>query len=1122
MLQYTEKQLNTYFGNATMGRARDYAAGRRIHQFNVQNMPNGYRLQAKVQGDGRLYVTTVWAAEKNDTLELRTDCSCPVGERCKHAAALLLFYQKQQATPKLISNNTSKPNLPLDLQQWLTDISKITQESLDKQAEARSFSKRTLCYVLDYQTTASQRRITTVSLYSLSVSTEGVLDYNTITDYAPESVFKANPPQFIRQQDVAIAKELGFGGKVLEGVKALPLLKKIINTGRAYWGVLEKGNPPLVWSETLHDATFDWAVIDTKGTQKPVLNTSEAPHLITLPLDPPVYVDSQAHTVGMLKVSVPLPILARLMEAPPVAITQVEAVETRLKELSQEYGYAVPTPRPLKQESRKANSFTPCLFLQDTPIKRHAKYGWGMEDSSLATARLAWRYDDAPPIPFGEDGAITTLSTDGTLTTLRRQRTDEVAFSKMLPKNGLIRLQTVPLPNVTLQNKKSFFLPDVEKFSGDTEEAWTHFMLETVPILRKAGFEIIIAEDFSYNVQQPDEWYGDVGEGAEEAETTGIDWFDFHLGVVVDGQKVDIVAPLLKMLRRWGSDSTDFIKNVSESKTISIQQENGKRLVLPAQRVAAILRFLLSVDSGTGDDLKLNRSNAVDLVELQAALESSKMRWFENSKLRNLGVALKDNGGIPHVLLPSSINATLRPYQQDGVNWLSFLRTQGVGGILADDMGLGKTLQALSYIQLEKEVGRLQHRPVLVIAPTSLMFNWKNEAEKFCPTLKVLTLQGLDRKQHFRNIPNADVVLTTYPLLPFDKEMLLKHRFHTIFLDEAQYIKNAKAKTTLIASQLKADNRFCLTGTPLENHLGEIWSLFNFLMPGFLQDSKTFTKHYRNPIEKKQDEGTRKYLLQRVRPFLLRRTKEQVATELPPKTEIVQYCELEREQREVYEGVRLRMHEKVRAEIAERGLARSQIIVLDALLKLRQICCHPPLLKSEDTKKITASAKLEALTELIENLLQEGRRIVIFSQFVEMLKVIEKTLQKKGISYSMLTGQTKDRATVVNQFQEGQTEIFLISLKAGGVGLNLTAADTVIHYDPWWNPAAERQAADRVYRIGQDKPVFVYKLIAKDTVEEKILALQQRKQDLADSLFSEGGEAMKKLTQADVESLLAA
>jgi non-specific serine/threonine protein kinase len=439
-------------------------------------------------------------------------------------------------------------------------------------------------------------------------------------------------------------------------------------------------------------------------------------------------------------------------------------------------------------------------------------------------------------------------------------------------------------------------------------------------------------------------------------------------------------------------------------------------------------------------------------------------------------------------------------------------------------MGLGKTLQTLAHILAEKEAGRLTD-PALIVMPTSLIPNWQDEAARFAPALRVLALHGSKRKALFEQIAAHDLVLTTYALLPRDLKQLAGRRWHLAILAAAQNIKNPRSKAALAVGQLDAGQRLCLTGTPLENHLGELWSLFDFLMPGWLGDAKTFTRLYRTPIEKKADAQRLAHLVARVRPFLLRRTKEQVARELPPKTEIVKRIELSDVQRDRYETLRLAMDKKVREEIQRLGLGRSQLVILEALLRLRQACCDLRLVEGagEAAAPLGAgdSGKLSALLEMLDELISEGRRVLLFSQFTSMLALIEDELRARKIGYVKLTGATQDRRAPVEAFQAGGVPVFLISLKAGGAGLNLTAADTVIHFDPWWNPAAEAQASDRAYRIGQDKPVFVYKLIARGSVEEKIQLLQQSKANLASSVLGGAGAGEWSLSEADLDALLA-
>ena len=546
-----------------------------------------------------------------------------------------------------------------------------------------------------------------------------------------------------------------------------------------------------------------------------------------------------------------------------------------------------------------------------------------------------------------------------------------------------------------------------------------------------------------------------------------------------------------------------------------VRLDDGRLLPVPMNQVHALIRVLDELlDRAADDGLRVSRLDAMRLTELETAVP---LVWDADHRLREVARRLAAGGIVPRQP-PPGFGATLRSYQAEGVGWLQFLREFGFGGILADDMGLGKTVQALAHIAIEKAEGRLD-LPALIVAPTSVVPNWRREAQRFTPDLIVHVSHGLKRRESFAAMTGADIVLTTYALLSRDREALLAREFHLVILDEAQQIKNAQTQAAKVVGDLAARHRLCLTGTPLENHLGELWSLFHFLIPGFLGDAAAFRRTYRNPIEKHGDATRRASLSRRIRPFLLRRTKEQVATELPPRTEIVRPVELLGAQRELYETVRASVNERVRAEIAARGFGQSRIVVLDALLKLRQVCCDPSLLKLENATRITESAKLDALRDMLRQLLPEGRRVLVFSQFTSMLAIIEREVTAMGIGYVKLTGETRDRERPVNAFQAGEVPLFLISLKAGGTGLNLTAADTVIHYDPWWNPAVERQATDRAHRIGQDKPVFVYKLIAAGSVEEKIMAMQVAKAALAADILGDGAAAGAPVSADDISAL---
>ena len=470
-----------------------------------------------------------------------------------------------------------------------------------------------------------------------------------------------------------------------------------------------------------------------------------------------------------------------------------------------------------------------------------------------------------------------------------------------------------------------------------------------------------------------------------------------------------------------------------------------------------------------------------------------------------------------------ALETVLRPYQKHGVAWLAFLRRNGFGGVLADDMGLGKTVQVLALFQSLKQAISAEPAPAphLVVCPTSLVTNWAAEAAKFTPGLRVLALHGAERHARFAEIPQHNLVVTSYALIRRDAELYREFAFDTAVLDEAQHIKNRATQNAQAVKAIRSRHRLVLTGTPLENSVLDLWSIFDFLMPGYLGAAADFRERYELPISRDRDEAAQARLVRRVRPFLLRRLKREVAADLPAKLEQVSFCELTEDQAAVYRQLLEASRREVLDAVGAQGLAKSRMVVLTTLLRLRQVCCDLRLLKLPGTPPETASAKLELFSELLEEILDGGHRALVFSQFTSMLAFLRERLTADGVGFCYLDGSTTDRAAVVRRFQTSpDVPVFLISLKAGGTGLNLTAADTVIHFDPWWNPAVEAQATDRAHRIGQTRIVTSYKLIARGTVEEKILRLQERKRATLATVLGEESLA-GALDWDEIQELLA-
>ncbi len=719
---------------------------------------------------------------------------------------------------------------------------------------------------------------------------------------------------------------------------------------------------------------------------------------------------------------------------------------------------------------------------------------------------LEFTYAEAPGqvFPFGGGAMV--------FETWRRDAAAERACFSRLESLGLTRC------GAALSHALKAALRDVLLFHPIDPAPWEDLLLVHLPALVTEGWRLQTDPSFDLEILHPEYFYEDI------AETPKNDWFAADIGIESGGKRVPLLPLLVSFLKRQPAAlDPDRLLEKGESPVL-IPLEDGRSMVpVPASRLHRILTSLTELFAGkpklTDGKFSIHRLQAAAFLTGEG--DDLLFRRTTDS-LRSLVAHLRketDPAAAPE-MPPASLHASLRPYQVEGFRWLRSLARHGLGGILADDMGLGKTLQTLAHLLAEVESGAADGRPSLIVCPTSVLHNWKDEALKFTPSLSVHIHYGSARAASLERSGNPDLIITSYPLLVRDSEALAAMEFHLVVLDEAQFIKNPRTQAASCAGRLQSRLRLCLTGTPMENHLGELWSILHFLMPGYLGGWEDFTRIFRTPIEKQQDGRRREQLAKRIAPVFLRRTKQAVLTDLPPRIDLIHRIALPAAQADLYESVRAAMDVRVREEIDKRGVERSHIAILDALLKLRQVCCHPALLKLESARKVTASAKLDFFLGLVPELIEEGRRILVFSQFVEMLAIISKGLEKLKIPHLMLTGQSKDRPSLVAQFQNGDVPIFLISLKAGGTGLNLTAADTVIHYDPWWNPAVEAQATDRAHRFGQQHTVFVHKLICEGTIEEKILALQQRKAALVAGLLSGDGSA-PRFSPEDLDDLLA-
>lgn len=1063
-----------------LARGRSYWHQGRVLSADLQK--DGTLVAGMVRGSGRSVYKLLIRLERTAShqLEITGQCSCPVHYNCKHVAAVLLEVAANLET----RTDTRFQGLPLELNIWFDRLRKA-----GKQQEEDDIPER-LLYLLDLEDTLNGRFI---QVKTVKVRRRKSGEFSSPSPFTTGSRSSA---RFVLPADQHILGLLEVTGPSHSGRHRLggglgsQTLELLVETGRCHWKA--QTGPALQQGAPLISA-LSWEV-DDKGDQR--VSIAKTPDRLLLPLSPPWYLDPASGQAGPVDTGLAAPVAETLAAAPRISARLAGNLSQALQQSFP--GQPLPAPRPMETQHRDDVQPVPHLRLRS---EKDDLYYPGEPEPWEDYAEFWLDYDGVPVHPMDEEPTLVHRRGEG-LELILRHADDEIKYFELLLALGL-----QPDPMETEDEHQVLLL------EGEAD-GWYQLILDTVPQLRAQGWRIEISDDFRYRLIEADEWYATLD------ETPGNDWFSLELGVDVDGERVNILPILASYLRQIKTmEDLRNLRELPDDTPLMCPLGDGRIINLPLARARHLIEVLTELYDPQALDqegrLRLSRLQSVQLEDL--AGDGEPLTWEGGEEIRSFGQRLRDFDGIQACPPPHTLQAQLRPYQQEGLNWLQFLREYGLGGILADDMGLGKTIQTLAHLLVEKAAGRAK-RPSLVVAPTSLMFNWRREAQRFAPSLRVLTLQGLQRKSLFEQIDEHDLVLTTYPLLPRDAEALLAREYHLLILDEAQHIKNPKAKAAETARNLQARHRLCLTGTPLENHLGELWSQFHFLMPGMLGDDKRFRKLFRTPIEKHGDDPRRRQLIRRINPFLLRREKADVAADLPPKTEILSEVELGGAQRDLYETIRVGLQEKVQQEIERKGIQRSQIVILDALLKLRQVCCDPRLLKLDAARKVKQSAKLDLLREMLPEMVEEGRRILLFSQFTTMLGLIEDQLQADKIDYVKLTGRTRDRATPIDRFQAGQVPVFLISLKAGGSGLNLTAADTVIHYDPWWNPAVERQATDRAHRIGQEKNVFVYKLLTRGTVEEKIAQLQVRKQELADALFGGKGGSVA-LDSKDLDEL---
>ncbi|NOX18275.1 MAG: DEAD/DEAH box helicase family protein [Chlorobi bacterium] len=689
------------------------------------------------------------------------------------------------------------------------------------------------------------------------------------------------------------------------------------------------------------------------------------------------------------------------------------------------------------------------------------------EDESRLILIVKFGYDDVD-LNYNPAEEFTSVYGDGKIKTIYRDKEFE---------------------DIAVEEIKSLYVKKIGLGIFSPRKDPLGFLLNHFDYFKENGFEIFGESNlkkFKVNASKPKVSFN---------VTSGIDWFDVTTEIDYDGAAVPF---------------SELVAAIKEKKKY-LKLSDGSSGILPNEWVKKFNQTL-SFGELENDGIRFSKIQA---LALESILEEAD-EFETDEHFKEHAEKLKSFDKINKQSIPRSFNGKLRDYQKTGVDWLYFLKEYSFGGILADDMGLGKTIQ--SIILLLKEQKENKNRTNLIVAPTSVIFNWIDEINKFAPSLTALNHTGIQREREDISIfNNYDVVLTSYGALLRDADFLKDFRFHYIILDESQKIKNPTSKTGRAVRILKTDYRLCLTGTPIENNLTELWSQMAFLNPGLLGSFKKFNDSFVKVIAKENDSDTVNLLKKTIYPFILRRTKDVVAKDLPEKTETIHFCEMEKSQEKVYNFWKNSIKLEILKEIEKKGIKKSGFKVMEGLLRLRQICNHPVLVQSDYNKK---SSKFEEFKMMLTKVVAEGHKVLVFSQFVKMLEIMRVFLDENKIDYELLTGGTRKREERVKNFKNnGKVKVFLISLKAGGFGLNLTEADYVFHYDPWWNPAVEIQATDRTHRIGQDKKVFVYKFITKNSVEEKILLLQEKKKNLVKEIISTESSLMKNLTKKDIEIL---
>jgi superfamily II DNA or RNA helicase len=1089
-LMDTVRQLSlaAFFSRATLKLAEALATrNKHWHSPLAWFQPDGssaQALQCEVDdADGRLRCVMVYLYTLFGEDAIDSRCSC-AQERCAHAAAMLMRLQQLLDWPRAMT----------PVQRWKQRVETMREPTARKAAS----SELPECWPLRALLCLDEATLPARLCVRL-VLAQGADTRRWLSAEHAQARPHLSRQAMLWQAQLATTQSRRRAGEsdfVLDGHGGAALLDEWLQAGICR----HADNLQEIHAGAPRQPCWQWRQ-DARGDARVALHWPEASDVRLIELDGLRYLDLTSGELGPLQLSRAAWEIVDLM--PPVPPSEATALAAEWP--PHPLLASVPSPPPPPRMQRVAARLRPIVILG---ASRHLQRG----DYVFHVRALA-DYDGCR-LPLADEPWQRSVVRRDRCVIIQRDIEGEVSAWHALEQTGLtnltgmfpdVRRTLAPVPDARALGHRDHCQGGAETFAA---------LEAALQALCDAGFTLEYDPDLPFIVLPHETRLRAVLDDGERAG-----WAQFELAANVDGEEIDVLPIVLGGLAQHAFSLTPVSGEPRNAHWLAPVGTN-RWLPLPLAHLREWLAPLMACldRSPNGDErqLQLPRLQAMALSESLQQQGVAVEGALAADVAETLAALREAATSLSAVAPPAAFHGELRRYQLEGLRWLQTLRKCRLGGVLADDMGLGKTVQIIAHLLVEKEAGRLV-RPALIVAPTSLVFNWLDEIGRFAPSLQCVNYTGSRRSALLGQLALAQVIVTSYTLLAIDLDALKDFDYSMLVMDEAQWIKNPLTQAARAVRKLRAAHRLVVTGTPLENHLGELWAHFDAVLPGYLGDYRSFNRNFRQPIEQHEDDVQRAMLRRRIAPFLLRRDKASVAPELPPKTETVLRISMGEPQRRLYESLRLAQSARVREALAQYNHEQSRIIVLSALLRLRQVCCDPRLL--DELTDPPGSAKLDALLELVQSLREDNRQILVFSQFTSMLALIGTTLDEARLEYAVLTGDTGDRSVPVRRFQSGAVPILLASLKAGGVGLNLTAADAVIHYEPWWNPAVETQAIDRAHRIGREQPVFVYKLLCEDTIEEKVEAMKSQKSELADALLKGAATPLARLDADDLYKL---